>query len=73
MVKIVSAEGMGFEPMRGYPLLALQASALDHYANPPIYKIFNKRISEIILNEKQNNAKKNKCEMKPKKTKLHKN
>lgn len=29
------AEGMGFEPMRGCPLLAFQASALDHYANPP--------------------------------------
>ena len=29
------AEGMRFELMRGFPLLAFQASALDHYANPP--------------------------------------
>ncbi len=26
---------MRFELMRGFPLLAFQASALDHYANPP--------------------------------------
>ena len=29
------AEGMGFEPMIPCGILAFQASALDHYANPP--------------------------------------
>lgn len=29
------AEGVGFEPTRGLPLVAFKATALVHYANPP--------------------------------------
>ncbi len=43
---LILAEGMRFELMRGFPLLAFQASALDHYANPPRFANVSFTISE---------------------------